>query len=429
MGARTPRRARPAPTDLLVEMVELSRRFGADPEFVRAGGGNSSAKADGVMYIKPSGVSLATLTVNSLIALAIEPLLDVLEGGAAGASALGSDEVLRIADHARLSPADGRRPSVELLFHALLSEPIVLHTHPTTINTLTCSVGGGELAEQILGDRALWIPYTDPGLPLARAIRDERSAYALRTGRRAPRAILLQNHGLIVDGETAAEIEDVTLEIVARIAEHASGQPAFPWAAVEPIEAGRAGGIVDVLRPTLGRLLAAGGRPRAVVFDGSPLAAGAAGSEFGRRFARGGPLTPDQIVYAGSWPLVVETAPADGDAATAALEAAMVERATRDVDPPVIVLVAGLGLFAVGDTEQQADTARDLYLDATRIASGAHRLGGLRPLAPAERQFIERWEAEAYRLQVASWTSSPGPKRGPGAAKSPAHPRSPQRRP
>ncbi len=403
MGPRTPRRAQRDP-DLLAEMVDLSRRFGAKPEFVRAGGGNSSAKVDGILSIKPSGASLATLTVESLIALAIKPLMDLLEGGASSGSAPGSDEVLRVADSARLSPADGRRPSVELLFHALLPEPIVLHTHPTTINTLTCGIGGSELAEQILGDRALWIPYTDPGLPLARAIGDERSAYPKRTGRRVPRAILLQNHGLIVGGDTAAEIDELTHQIAARIAEHAAGLPAFSWGAVERIEAGL-GGIVDVLRPALGRLLAADGRPRAVVFDDSPLAVGLAGSELGRRFAQGGPLTPDQIVYAGSWPLVVETVPADGGAAVAAVEVALTERATRDIDPPVIILVAGLGLFAAGDTERRADTARDLYLDAMRIASGAHRLGGFRPLAPAERKFIERWEAEAYRRQVASRTS------------------------
>ena len=222
-----------------------------------------------------------------------------------------------------------------------------------------------------------------------------------RTGGRAPRTILLQNHGLIVGGDTAAEIDELSHEIAARIAEHTAGRPAFSWGAVERIDAALADGIVDALRRALGLLLSVAGRPAAVVFDDSPLAIGAAGSELGRRFARGGPLTPDQIVYAGSWPLVMETVPADGRAAVAALQEALAERAARDVDPPVIVLVAGLGLFTVGGTERQADTARELYLDAMRIASGAHRLGGVRPLAPAERQFIERWEAEAYRRQIA----------------------------
>jgi len=188
------------------------------------------------------------------------------------------------------------------------------------------------------------------------------------------------------------------------IAEHIAGRPAFSWGAVERIDASVVAGIVDALRPALGALLPVAGRPAVVVFDDSPLAVGAAGSELGGRFGRGGPLTPDQIVYAGSWPLVIETVPTNSRTAAAALEEALVERARRDLDPPIIVLVAGLGLFAVGETERQADMARELYLDAMRIAVGAHRLGGVRQLAPSERQFIERWEAEAYRRQVASAT-------------------------
>ncbi len=50
-------------------MVALSHRFGEDPEYTRGGGGNISVKADGVLYIKPSGTSLATLTAQSVIAL------------------------------------------------------------------------------------------------------------------------------------------------------------------------------------------------------------------------------------------------------------------------------------------------------------------------------------------------------------------------
>ena len=48
------------PTDLLDAGARLSRRFGEDPEYARAGGGNSSVKDGGTLYIKPSGVSLAS---------------------------------------------------------------------------------------------------------------------------------------------------------------------------------------------------------------------------------------------------------------------------------------------------------------------------------------------------------------------------------
>lgn len=403
MAAGTPPRTGFARADLLAEMVELSRQVGADPEFVRAGGGNISAKAGGVLAIKPSGVPLATLTVDSLIELSLAPLLDALEPASAGESAPGSDEVLRIGEAARLSVADGRRPSVELLFHALIPEPIVLHTHPTTVNALTCSTGGRELAEQILGDRgALWIPYADPGLPLARAIRAERAAYQARTGETPPRAILLQNHGLIVSGDSAGEVSDTSYAVAARIAGHAAGRDHAPGDTVR-LAGSPAGEVVDAIVAVLRTRPGQGaGSGVAVLHDGATLALDAAGSELGRQVARGGPLTPDQIVYAGSWPLVVDPVPPDPPAAAAAVRDALERRAEAGIEAPIIVLVAGLGLFAVGGTEAQADTARELYLDAVGVAFGAHRLGGIRPLAPAERLFIERWEAEAYRRQVAS---------------------------
>ncbi len=64
---------------------------------------------------------------------------------------------------------------------------------------------------------------------------------------------------------------------------------------------------------------------------------------------------------------------------------------------PVIVVAEGTGILATGAAPRQAETARQLFLDAVRVGRGALALGGVRALAPAERQFIEHWEAEAYR--------------------------------
>jgi rhamnose utilization protein RhaD (predicted bifunctional aldolase and dehydrogenase) len=66
----------------------------------------------------------------------------------------------------------------------------------------------------------------------------------------------------------------------------------------------------------------------------------------------------------------------------------------------VVVVVAGVGLFASGPTPRRAETARELYVDAIRVGFGALALGGFRALAPAERAFIETWEAEVYRLSI-----------------------------
>lgn len=387
------------------DMVAVSRRIGADPAFVRAGGGNSSAKSGGVLHIKPSGVSLAGLTKETLIALAMNPLLALLEAdGPPGEDVRrGSDAVLRIGEAARISEPDGRRPSVELLFHALLPEPIVLHTHPTVVNMLTCAASGEALATRLFGDDALWIPYTDPGLPLARAIRDARRRRAATSPGPVPRTVLLQNHGLIVSGDSGAEVEERSHDVAARIGRHLDTVADVDWG--DPPSADPATGgadIVTAVSAALAALLGSDGAPWTVVHDASPMALAAAGSPTGHGVVRGGPLTPDQIVYAGSWPLLVPDQPADGAAAVAAVELALRLRAAETPDPPIIALVAGIGLFAMGGDERQADTARLLQLDALAVAAGAQRLGGVRPLAPAERGFIERWEAEAYRRGVAA---------------------------
>ena len=385
--------------ELLDEIAALSRHFGSDPEFTRGGGGNSSGKADGILYIKPSGVPLAGLTPSSLMPLAMEPLLAVVDRTDV-VTLPGSEEVLRIGMGARLDPADRRRPSVECMFHALLPERIVIHTHPTTVNALTCARDGRRLAAEIFGDDVLWVPYVDPGLPLARRIAAERRAHEERTGKPAPRAMLLQNHGLIVTGERTAEIMEHSAAVVAAVRERversapAAALPAAARAAMAP--------LVRAVAAAIGDRFGREGRPKVVAADTSPAALELGATAAGRSFVRGGPLTPDQIVYAGSWPLLVEAPPSDADLFADTLRARLAEHVASTHEPPSIIVVEGVGLFAVADTADLAATARDVYLDAIRIADGAARLGGIRPLAPEERRFIEEWEAEAYRRGVAS---------------------------
>ena len=393
----------------LGDLVALSRRFGNDPEFARGGGGNSSVKSDGIVYIKPSGTSLAALTAESVIALNMRPLMELLNAAPGRPVAGGTDEIMQVAMAARVGRLDDRRPSVECLFHALLPERFVLHTHPTTVNAVTCAKRGAEIAEQLFGSSVLWIPYTDPGLPLARVIRDVRRDYQERTGSAAPRTLFLQNHGLVVAGDSPAEIEETSVRLVAAIEAHLAGLPAIAWDEVTRLDADDARATLNVVGPVLRAALATGDRLKVVTFDDSPLAVSLAGSALGREFAMVGPLTPDQIVYAGSFPLVV--AVPDGTAPDQLAEhiaSAIAARTATAAAAPIVVIVPGLGLFAAADSYAQAETVRQVYLDAAGVSSQAHRMGGVRPLADAERGFIERWEAEAYRRGAAAGAASRG---------------------
>lgn len=400
------------------DVIEMSQRFGRDAEYSRGGGGNSSLKADGVVYIKPSGVPLATLEADDLVPLATGPLLELLlHGGQDEDEARipdAPDPVMRAAAKVRLAEAKGRRPSVELMFHSLLPEPFVLHTHPIVPNAVTCNRDGEAIMGELFGDDALWVPYTDPGLPLARNIHELREAHQARTGGPAPRITFMGDHGIVVSADTT--------EDVARLYEHVmgtvrvaiektgltvggSGRAAARIAADEA----RARDLVKILAPSLRALLSGDGPLKVVTYDRAPGAADYLESEAGAAAVLGGPITPDQIVYSGSFPLLFDP-PIDAplhdipDLLRAALHA---NTAAHGV-APIITVVPGLGIFAVGDTWKEVDTARHIYIDCLRVYEAADALGGIRALSDEERGFIETWEVEAYRRGAAAFGREPG---------------------
>jgi len=109
------------------------------------------------------------------------------------------------------------KPSVEGLFHAyLLSLPgvsFVGHVHAIAVNQILCSPRAEDYAtkrafpDEIVccGTESVLVPYTDPGVHLARAIAAGVKEYMERHGE-APRIILLQNHGIIGLGGSPAGV-------------------------------------------------------------------------------------------------------------------------------------------------------------------------------------------------------------------------------
>ena len=161
--------------------------------------------------------------------------------------------------------------------------------------------------------------------------------------------------------------------------------------------------------PALRALLAEdpAGPLKVVTFDDSDIALGLIGTEAGQAMACAGPMTPDQIVYCNSFPLWFQ--PQDGedeDALIARLRGAIDQHTRETRFPPKVVLVQGVGLFAVGDDFKTANTVREVYLDAIKVMAGATRLGGgsggVSYLTDRQRLFIEDWEFEAYRKKVAA---------------------------
>jgi len=224
---------------ILTHLVTMSNNLG-DPalDYVILGEGNTSARADAdTFWVKASGTELRTIEASGFVQVRFDRVLALLEAGDL------SDEDIRAGlEAAKVDPTVMARPSVETVLHTLVLQlegvHFVGHTHPTAVNAVLCSqkaeeaVSGRLFPDHIVycGPASVYIPYTDPGVPLARKVRDSIDQY-VDEYHEIPKVVLMQNHGLIALGRTVRQVEDITAMAVkaARvlIGAYALGGPRF----------------------------------------------------------------------------------------------------------------------------------------------------------------------------------------------------------
>lgn len=203
---------------ILDRLIAMSKNLG-DPilDYAILGEGNTSARADAsTFWVKASGAELRTIDSGGFVRVRFDQVLALLDAGD-----LGDAEVKVGLEAARTDPAAQARPSVETVLHALALQlegvNFVGHTHPTAVNAVLCSqkakeaISGRLFPDEIVvcGPAPVYIPYTDPGIPLARAVRDAINGH-IAAYKETPKVILMQNHGLIALGRTAQEVENIT---------------------------------------------------------------------------------------------------------------------------------------------------------------------------------------------------------------------------
>lgn len=205
-------------TEKIKALLQLSHDIGReDRQLAILGEGNTSVKLGAEQFaVKASGACLATLTETEITVCDTVRALAILDK-----RTLADDELDQALLDVRVGGA-GKKPSIEALFHAWLltlrDVNFVGHCHPLTVNQVLCSPRARDFAERRLfpdevvccGAQSVFIPYADPGLPLAREIAERTRAFLEKEGE-VPRLILLQNHGLIALGATPQAVLASTL--------------------------------------------------------------------------------------------------------------------------------------------------------------------------------------------------------------------------
>ena len=199
---------------MLNTISELSNFYGSDPRFVLAGGGNTSVKDDRWLYVKPSGVALASIRPENFVKMDRAVIRQCFSWGEFDSAAEREERIKSLMAFA-VAPGSSGRPSVEAPLHELMEFKFVVHLHPTLVNAMTCGADGKAVAARLFPD-ALWVDYVDPGFTLAKVVSTELRRFTEARGF-APKVIFLQNHGVFAGADSADELRAIYADIMAKL--------------------------------------------------------------------------------------------------------------------------------------------------------------------------------------------------------------------
>lgn len=362
--------------DQLAALAAMSNKYGADANFVLAGGGNTSYKSNDTLWVKGSGTSLATIKPEDFVVLE-RALLDKM-----WVTEYPADEAAReaavLADmmYAR-ARGENRRPSVETLLHNLFPQSYVLHVHPALVNGLTCSKEGKAAMERLLPD-AVWVDACKPGYILALECKKVMDAYAAAKGK-AVQVLFLENHGIFFAADSVEAIDALAKDVMDTLAKAVKRQPDLTEVEVDVKK-------IVAISPVL-RALYGENAPATVKFT--------ANKEIFLYDPATKSLSPDHIVYCKAKQLILPS-DVDGDGIKAAFDAFVAENGYK----PKIAFVKDLGMFSMGLTMKEAVTAQTVMLDAITVVGYAESFGGVSVMPDFLIDFIVNWEVESYRSKV-----------------------------
>ena len=409
----------------LSELIRMSNTVGKDRSLVQGGGGNTSVKtADGkYMYIKASGTALKDMNRRKgWRRVRLGSVLSIIE----------DESIVKLETHAReievvnrlLLACDDQvtavaRPSVEAHLHGYLDK-CVIHLHPSSVGAYANAKNGKAELERLFKTETLpplWVPYTDPGFMLARRIARLVNYYQKQRGKKPP-IMVLERHGLFVSADRA----DAALRLVRKVINRCNSKlkrlktQACPRAKRRDTRLGSqtqksAFGVPLKTKPPLARdITAAKSAIRKAFFEATGEYATISyfcddqieafwRQKDAQKMLAAGVLTPDELVYANGPAMWVGT-PVDR-VESQNIAKRLTQQIKKGEKHSVAFLVKNVGLFVAGE-RKIAKTVRDIVAYSIFIRTNAKRMGGIRSLNKRQRDFINKWEAEAFRKKLAT---------------------------
>ena len=395
-----------------------TRLLGGVPELVLHGGGNTSVKTTmkdtlgedvEVLCVKGSGWDMGVIEPPGLPAVRLEPLrklykLDKL-----------SDEDMVNFQRLNLLDSSAPNPSVETLFHAFLPHKFIDHTHANAVLAVSDQPNGEELLREVYNGRCAVVEYVMPGFSLAKMASEAQKKMPKAEG------LVLHKHGIFTWGDTAEEAYNRMIEFVSLAEQRlARGRrnvfapgalPAKPASVAEiaPVLRGLTALPVDPVDGVYKRWV--------LEFRSSPEILNFVNGADVARYSQAGVITPDHVIRTKHRPLLVPAPEAGKTAEFAdAVKKALTEYDTeykayfgrhnpRAVPKktmldtvPRLILVPGVGLFALGASSKDAKIAADIADNGVRTIIDAEAIGRFESVTEADIFDVEYWSLEQAKL-------------------------------
>lgn len=356
------------------DLIAISRFAGERFDLVQAGGGNTSVKLDnGHLYVKASGMALADVAKKEdFCCIKWQPLLEFLNQCDSNADIFAlENSAMRIVKENTL--ASSARPSIETLMHCALGH-FTLHTHPIAVNAITCRVDWKEELADLFKD-AFLIDYKTPGAALAVSLQQQLRQRNWQPGN--PALVFLQNHGLIVAGNSKNEIMQLTNKVVGQLAQ------SLPFDL-------RKYQLVNVVSQLINRVC--GTQWIAYLSDDQILNQAVNDNS---SFLLAHPATPDQVVYCGPAGLFLTGVKIDAD------RKAVDNYFHEFKQPPKVVIMENDGsrhIILLGQSLHKCKAAEDVLRSHVLLQQGG-QAATMQFLSKSEVNYLTNWEAEKYRMQ------------------------------
>lgn len=402
----------------LDQLVYRSNIIGTDRRVCNWGGGNTSSKTIvkdfrgrdvEVMYVKGSGSDLASMKAGNFTGLRMEDIRPLFEK-----PEMSDEDMVAYLANCMID-AKHPRASIETLLHAFLPFKHVDHTHPDAIISLCCADNGKALANEIFGDRFVWVPYIRPGFTLSKMI-----AEGVLSNPKAE-LVLMEKHGLVTWGETSEACYAQTIKIISEaeafIEARAGETKLFGGQKHETLPADVRRSIVSQVMPTL-RGAVSDEKKMILSFDDADDVLQFVGGLDSAKLSQVGAACPDHLVHTKVVPLFIDWTPNPGDVEGLKLKLkkgvaaykenykAYFERNKNAGDvmfeaAPRVILIPGVGMINTGKSWAMSQVSGALYHRAIAVMRGATALGDFVSLSENESYNVEYWPLELYKLSLA----------------------------